>query len=68
LNCPAPKLAYIKKSQYISHNKTGGTMSGIQSRNVYTKEFKKETVLLVLERGMTVSQVSEDLEIGTEYL
>ncbi len=43
-------------------------MSGIQSRNVYTKEFKKETVLLVLERGMTVSQVSEDLEIGTETI
>ena len=43
-------------------------MSGIQSRRVYTKEFKKETVLLVLERGMTVSQVSEDLEIGTETI
>lgn len=43
-------------------------MSGIQSRKVYTKEFKKETVLLVLERGMTVSQVSEDLEIGTEII
>jgi len=43
-------------------------MSGIGSRKVYTKEFKKETVLLVLERGMTVSQVSEDLEIGTETI
>jgi len=43
-------------------------MSGIQSRNVYTKEFKKETVLLMLDRGMTVSQISEDLEIGTETI
>jgi len=40
-------------------------MSEIRSRKVYTKEFKKETVLLVLERGMTVSQVSEDLEIDS---
>lgn len=43
-------------------------MSEIRSRKVYTKEFKKETVLLVLERGMTVSQVSEDLGIGAEII
>jgi transposase len=43
-------------------------MSGIQSRRVYPKEFKKETVQLVQERGMTVSQVSKDLDIGTETI
>jgi len=43
-------------------------MNVTQTRRVYTKEFKKETVLLVLERVMSVSQVSEDLGIGTETL
>ena len=43
-------------------------MEGIQSRRVYTKEFKEETVQLVLERGMSVSQLSKDLGIGTETI
>ena len=45
----------------MSYNKTGGKMSGIQRRRVYTKEFKKATVLLVLEQGIIVSKVSEDI-------
>ena len=52
----------------MSYNKTGGKMSGVQRRRVYTKEFKKATVLLVLEQGIIVSKVSEDLEIGTEII
>ena len=43
-------------------------MREIPSRKVYTKEFNKETVLLVLERGMTVSQKTENLEIGREII
>jgi transposase len=43
-------------------------MSGVQSRRVYTKEFKEETVQLVLHRGLTVSHVSKDLGIGTETI
>ena len=39
-----------------------------QARRVYTKELKEETVHLVLTRGMSVSQVSKDLEIGTETI
>lgn len=39
-----------------------------QRRRVYRKEFKEETIHLVLTRGMTVSQVSKDLEIGTETI
>jgi len=41
---------------------------GVQSRRVYTKEFKEETIGLILNRGMSVSQVSRDLSIGTETL
>lgn len=36
-----------------------------QKRRVYTKEFKEETIQLVLNRGMSVS---EDLDIGTETI
>ncbi len=43
-------------------------MSVIQSRRVYSKEFKEETIQLVLKRGMSVSQVSKDLDIGTEII
>jgi len=39
-----------------------------QARRVYIKELKEETVHLVLTRGMSVSQVSKDLEIGTETI
>lgn len=39
-----------------------------QVRRVYTKEFKEETVHLVITRGMSVSQVSKDLAIGTETI
>ena len=39
-----------------------------QTRRVYTKEFKEETVHLVLRRGMSVSQVSKDLEIGSDII
>ncbi|GBD91251.1 hypothetical protein BMS3Abin04_01977 [bacterium BMS3Abin04] len=39
-----------------------------KEEEVYTKEFKKATVLLVLELGIIVSKVSEDLEIGTEII
>lgn len=39
-----------------------------QTRRVYTKEFKEETVELVLIRGMSVLQVSKDFEIGTETI
>jgi transposase len=39
-----------------------------QRRRVYTKEFKEETVHLVLTRGMSVSEVSKDLGIGTETI
>ena len=41
---------------------------GVQSRRVYIKEFKEETIGLILNRGMSVSQVSKDLSIGTETL
>ncbi len=58
----------MKKSQYISNNKSGGIMDLGQTRRVYTKEFKEETVHLVLNRGMSVSQVSKDLGIGTETI
>jgi transposase len=43
-------------------------MEGIQRRRVYTREFKEETIQLVLNRGMSVSQVSKDLEIGSELI
>jgi transposase len=43
-------------------------MEGISRRRVYTKEFKEETVQLVLKRGLSVSQVSKDLNIGTETI
>lgn len=43
-------------------------MHDVQSRKVYTKEFKKETLLLVLERGLSVNQVSEDLGVRTELI
>ncbi len=43
-------------------------MEGIGRRRVYTKEFKEETVQLVLERGLSVTQVSKDLDIGTETI
>ncbi len=43
-------------------------MEGIERRRVYTKEFKEETVHLVLTRGMTVLQVSKDFEKGTETI
>jgi len=39
-----------------------------QTRRVYTKEFKEETVGLILNRGMSVTQVSKDLSIGTETI
>ena len=39
-----------------------------QTRRVYTKEFKEETIGLILDRGMSVSQVSKDLSIGTETI
>lgn len=42
--------------------------SGVQSRRVYSKEFKLETIQLVLERGLSVTQVSQDLGIGTETI
>lgn len=57
-----------KKSQYISNNKPGGNMDLGQTRRVYTKEFKEETIGLILNRGMSVSQVSKDLSIGTETI
>jgi len=41
---------------------------GFQSRRVYTKEFKEETLGLILNRGLSVYQVSKDLSIGTETL
>ncbi len=56
------------KSQSISNNKTGGKMEVISGRRVYTKEFKEETVQLVLKRGLSVFQVSKDLDIGTETI
>lgn len=43
-------------------------MEGVAGRRVYTKEFKEETVQLVLKRGLSVSQVSKDLDIGTETI
>jgi len=39
-----------------------------QRRRVFTKEFKEETVHLVLTRGMSVSQVSKDLEIRADLI
>ena len=39
-----------------------------QKRRVYTKEFKEETIALVLNRGMSVSQVSKDLGIEASLL
>jgi len=39
-----------------------------QRRRVYTKEFKEETIALVLNRGMSVSQVSKDLGIEASLL
>ncbi len=39
-----------------------------QKRRVYTKEFKEETIALVLNRGMSVSQVSKDLDIRADLL
>lgn len=39
-----------------------------QERRTYTKEFKEETIGLILNRGMSVSQVSKDLSIGTETI
>ena len=39
-----------------------------QVRRTYTKEFKEETVQLVLRRGMSVSQVSKDLAIGADLI
>ena len=39
-----------------------------QKRRVYTKEFKEETVHLVLTRGMQVSEVSKDLDIRKDLL
>jgi transposase len=39
-----------------------------QRRRVYTKEFKEETIALVLNRGMSVSQVSKDLDIRADLL
>ena len=39
-----------------------------QTRRIYTKEFKEETVVLILNRGMSVTQVSKDLSIGTETI
>jgi transposase len=39
-----------------------------QKRRVYTKEFKEETIFLVLNRGMSVSQVSKDLGIEASLL
>jgi transposase len=43
-------------------------MNGVQKRMVYTSDFIKETVLLVLEKGISVSQASEDLEIGSDLI
>jgi len=40
-------------------------MEGIQKRRVFTKEFKKETISLVLDRGMKVKDVSKDLGVDT---
>ena len=39
-----------------------------QVRRSYTKEFKEETIGLVLNRGLSVSQVSKDLDIGKELI
>lgn len=39
-----------------------------QTRRVYTKEFKEETIGLILNRGMSVSRVSKDLSIGSETI
>jgi len=39
-----------------------------QRRRVFTKEFKEETVNLVLTRGMSVSQVSKDLDIRADLI
>ena len=39
-----------------------------QSRRTYTKEFKEETIHLVLSRGMSVSKVSQDLDIGSDLI
>jgi transposase len=38
------------------------------SRRVFTKEFKKSAVKLVLEQGMSVIQAAEDLGIGSSSL
>jgi transposase len=37
-------------------------------RRVFTREFKLEAVKLVKERGMSVSQVAKDLDIGTSVI
>ena len=34
------------------------------ARRVFSKEFKAETVALVLERGLSASRVSRDLGVG----
>jgi len=64
----APELVYMKKSQYICNNKPGENMELCQTSRVYTKEFKEETIGLILDRGMSVSQISKNLSIGTEKI
>ena len=40
----------------------------IQKRRKFTKEFKEQTVRLILEGGKNISQVSEDLGISDSIL
>jgi transposase len=37
-------------------------------RRVFTREFKLEAVKLVKERGVSVSQVARDLDIGASVI
>ena len=39
-----------------------------QSRRVYTREFKENTVHLVLTRGLSVSEVAKDMGIRNDLL
>jgi len=39
-----------------------------QTSRVYTKEFNEETVQLVLQRGMSISQFFKDFDIGSDLI